>query len=192
MKNDEEPPLLQTDNPNQEQQAEDEGSHESSEDEDKQEIAEDDGNLHQNDNTKDTDLIQENNTNTANEPAAEKETPDNDNTILPFENQDLPTDENTLNEVPITDISKLKKGMTIKCKLKHNNKVCQIKLTSRAGRAKGLYKYEYNTINEEGDIMVIDFKKTCHRHVSYQRTRHEKHKDRETRRRNHQYNPRIH
>ena len=48
--------------------------------------------------------------------------------------------------------------MTIKCQLKHDNKILKVKLMSRAGRAKGKYQYEYNTVDENGQIIVIDFK----------------------------------
>ena len=58
---------------------------------------------------------------------------------------------------PDFDLNKLKKNMTIKCKLSHNDEWVKVKLASRAGRATGKYKYEWNTTLENGENMVINF-----------------------------------
>ena len=53
--------------------------------------------------------------------------------------------------------SQLRKGMTVACQLKHDRRWYKVTIGNRSGKATGIYKYEYNTTNEKGENMVIDF-----------------------------------
>lgn len=84
----------------------------------------------------------------------------------------LPRDENAVQQrankqldpqkLPLMNLDLLKTGTTVKCRLKNDDSTHTVYLVSRAGRATGKYKYEYNTVDEDGIKSVIDFKE----HVS--------------------------
>ena len=82
--------------------------------------------------------------------------PENDNDFMEEFNV-FSDDENNIPPQTAFDLNKLKKNMNVKCKLSHNNEWIKVKLASRAGRATGKYKYEWNTTLENGENMVINF-----------------------------------
>jgi hypothetical protein len=81
---------------------------------------------------------------------------DTEDKILPFAEHDFNNDDR---EGLILDLSTLRKGMSVRCKLIHDDQWHKVKLVSRASTARGKYKHEYNTIDEEGTKMCIDFQR---------------------------------
>ena len=65
-----------------------------------------------------------------------------------------------LHEIPIIDPQNIKIGMIVKCTLKDEpENPHTVKIISRSGKAKGKYKHEYNTINQDGENIIIDFER---------------------------------